>query len=63
VNAIVKAWEDDVFNPVTVNMVMPKFNASFDGHGDLTQKSEVVYFTGPGEYAMRYRWVLSNSTD
>ena len=53
VNAIVSAWEDDPFNPVTIEVIVPAFDAK------LATPEGVVKFTGPGEYAMRYRWALA----
>jgi hypothetical protein len=57
INAIVSVWEDDPFRPRTIEVIIPSADATFDGK--LTQPSQVIRFTGPGEYAMRYQWALT----
>ena len=62
-NKIVAIWEDDPFKPQTVELRLPSatstFPVGFDGNS--TVLSRVVYFNGPGEYAMRYHWTLSKT--
>jgi hypothetical protein len=53
VSALISAWEDDPFNARTIEVIIPAFDAK------LSNPGSVVKFTGPGEYAMRYRWALS----
>lgn len=53
VGLLISAWEDDPFNARTIEVIVPAFDAK------LTKPESVVRFTGPGEYAMRYRWSLS----
>lgn len=50
VDFLVRVWEDDLFKPVTVGVGIP------DAHATLNHPSEVIQFTGPGHYAMRYQW-------
>jgi hypothetical protein len=57
VDKITRAWEDDVFIPQTVRADIPSRQAMFAGR--RTSPSAVVRFRGPGEYACRYQWHLS----
>jgi tetrahydromethanopterin S-methyltransferase subunit G len=57
VNSLISAWKDDPFTPQTIEVIIPSADANFGG--DLTKPSEVIHFTGPGQYAMRYRWALT----
>ena len=52
-----RAWEDDAFEPQTLEVVLLSSSASFGGR--LVQPSQVVHFKGPGHYAMRYQWAVS----
>ncbi|MGV9361318.1 hypothetical protein [Amycolatopsis sp. NPDC003731] len=53
VDALVSAWKDDPFNPVQLEFIIPNWTSS------LVDPSKVFHFTGPGEYAVRYRWSAS----
>jgi hypothetical protein len=53
VNRMIAVWEDDPFNPRTLELIIPSATAPFN------QPSLVFHFTGPGEYAVRYRWTVS----
>lgn len=57
VDKITRAWQDDVFIPQTVRADIPSRQAMFAGR--RTSPSAVVRFRGPGEYACRYQWHLS----
>jgi hypothetical protein len=48
--ALIAAWEDDPFVPRTLEFILP------DATSRLDEPSKVFKFTGPGEYAVRYRW-------
>lgn len=50
VNLLIKAWEDDLFVPRQLEFIIPNATAR------LVEPSKVFHFTGPGEYAVRYRW-------
>jgi hypothetical protein len=53
-NLILRAWEDDPFKPVTIQVVIPSADAK------LPARSDFVAFTGPGEYHLRYSWTLTD---
>jgi hypothetical protein len=57
VSKIISIWEDDPFEVRTLEVHLPSAHATFDG--SLVQPSQVVRFTGPGHYAMRYQWRLT----
>ena len=50
VNFLIKAWNDDIFVPRQLEFVIP------DATAQLVEQSKVIHITGPGEYALRYRW-------
>lgn len=50
-------WGDDQFNPAQSLVTVSSPDGSFNGANSLP--SEVVNFTGPGRYAMRFGWRVS----
>jgi len=50
---LISVWEDDLFDPVTLSVIVPDSTATFN------RPSTVFHFKGPGEYAVRYEWKLS----
>jgi hypothetical protein len=57
VDKIRHLWDDVAFIPRTIQADIPSRQAMFAGR--QTSTSEVVRFRGPGEYACRYQWQLS----
>ncbi len=53
VNRLIAIWEDDPFVPRTLELIIPSASATMSG------TSKVFHFTGPGEYAVRYRWSVA----
>ena len=49
VNRMISVWEDDPFNPETGA-------DHLSATAPFNEPSLVFHFTGPGEYAVRYRW-------
>jgi hypothetical protein len=56
VNKLIAIWEDDPFVPKQVEFIIPNWTARLD------EPSKVFHFTGPGEYAVRYRWSAIGQT-
>jgi hypothetical protein len=54
VSFLIQAWEDDPFIPRTIEFIIP------DANSYVSQPSKVFHFTGPGEYAVRYRFAVSS---
>jgi hypothetical protein len=54
VSFLVRAWEDDPFDPVNLEFIIPSATAH------MSLDSQVFHFKGPGEYAVRYRWQVLN---
>ena len=50
---LIAIWEDDPFIPRTLELVIPSSTSQ------LHEPSKVFHFTGPGEYAVRYRWAVT----
>jgi hypothetical protein len=57
VDKIRHLWDDVAFIPRTIEAQIPSRQTMFAGH--RTSPSAVVRFRGPGEYACRYQWQLS----
>ena len=55
---LIVAWEDDPFKPQTIEVVIPSADATQTVLRNVGA-SQVVIFKGPGEYALRYAWTLS----
>jgi hypothetical protein len=53
VSRLIAVWEDDPFVPRTLELIIPSATAR------LNEPSKVFHFTGPGEYAVRYRWSVT----
>lgn len=51
---LIAIWEDDLFTPRTLEVVIPDANAT-------SLPSQVFHARGPGEYALRYQWKLLKS--
>lgn len=59
IDYVVSVWEDDLFGPRTVEIIVPAANSTFNGQ--LATPGEVLHFNGPGEYAMRYQWRVTRT--
>jgi hypothetical protein len=53
IDRLIAVWEDDIFDARTLEFIIPSATAI------LTEPSKVFHFTGPGEYAVRYRWSVA----